>query len=793
LNKTCIDHLLIYTSTNYSTRMKKYGYIFLFLLTAAVLYQCTTHKLLVSTLTNNPPKADINSSPVVPANQSISKMKLEPGMAITMIASEPLISTPVAITFDKKGRIWALEMEDYMPDTTGHGENEPLGKVVVLTDKNNDGIMDDRKVVIDSLVMPRAFCLVESGILVAEPPRLYYYDLVNDKPVKRTLIDAKYTEGGNVEHQPNGLYRGLDNWIYNANSAKRYRKMGDKWLTQTAHEKGQWGISQDDQGRMYANDNSVNLQGDYFPPSLGLTNKNQKGMAGFNERTVADNRTFPIRPTPGVNRGYMKGVLDDSLRLVNFTAACGPMIYRGGLFGPDYNFNAFVAEPSANLIKRDILTEKGNIVKGREAYHGREFLASVDERFRPVSLYDGPDGALYIVDMYRGIIQHKTYLTPYLAGEIGKRQLTKPLSCGRLYKVYPAGKKLVSVTFPDDPIKLVALLGNPNGYVRDKAQQILVDSKPQQAIPALQQALKSANPLFVTHALWTLEGFGVLKADEVLALLQSPQWNIRMQALSASPTVIDRNNYGQFANALQQMVTSNDTTAAPYVGFVANSIQPFDRKAADNILFSLAKKYPTNNYVGDAIVSNLQGREEAFQKQLAMVVPDTSRAVNKRLQRVVAAIEDAKLNSDPKLMAKYYPRGVAIYGTVCKTCHGEDGNGVAALAPPLNKSEIVNGNKVTMISILLKGLSGPVKIAGHLYKSPEISGEMPGFADNKDFTDDDLAQVMNFVRRSWQNKGDKVSAADVKTNRAKLAARQKSFTIEELVTPPKVDPSIKTN
>jgi hypothetical protein len=100
LNKTCIDHLLIYTSTNYSTRMKKYGYIFLFLLTAAVLYQCTTHKLLVSTLTNNPPKADINSSPVVPANQSISKMKLEPGMAITMIASEPLISTPVAITFD---------------------------------------------------------------------------------------------------------------------------------------------------------------------------------------------------------------------------------------------------------------------------------------------------------------------------------------------------------------------------------------------------------------------------------------------------------------------------------------------------------------------------------------------------------------------------------------------------------------------------------------------------------------------------------------------------------------------
>src|SRR5258708_6974530 len=102
-----------------------------------------------------------------------------------------------------------------MPDTAGHGEDVPNGKVVILTDKNKDGVMDGRQIVIDSLVMPRAFCLIEDGILVAEPPRLYYYQLVNDKPVKRTLVDAKYTDGGNVEHQPNGLFRALDNWIYN--------------------------------------------------------------------------------------------------------------------------------------------------------------------------------------------------------------------------------------------------------------------------------------------------------------------------------------------------------------------------------------------------------------------------------------------------------------------------------------------------------------------------------------------------------------------------------------------------
>lgn len=714
-------------------------------------------------------------------------------MAIQLIASEPLISTPVAMTFDRYNRIWAIEMEDYMPDTSGRGENEPLGKVVLLSDKNKDGVYDERKIVIDSLVMPRALCLIENGILVAEPPRLYYYQLKNDKVISRTLVDAKYTDGGNVEHQPNGLYRALDNWIYNANSPKRYRKQGEKWLIESAHEKGQWGIAQDDMGRMYANDNSTNLQGDYFPPSLGLTNKNQHGVAGFNERTVADNRTFPIRPTTGVNRGYMKGVLDDSSRLVNFTAACGPMIYRGAVFGPDYQMNAFVAEPSANLIKRDILTEKGNVVKGKEAYLHREFLASVDERFRPVSLYDGPDGALYVVDMYRGIIQHKTYLTPYLAGEIGKRNLTKPLSCGRLYKIFPAGKKLVNVTFPDDAIKLVALLGNANGYVRDKAQQILVDTKPQQALPALHEAIKSSNPLLVTHALWTLEGFGELKADQVLALLQSADWKIRMQALTASPVVIDRNNYSRFTPLLAKMVVNNDTTAAPYVGFVTASIQKYDRKVADDILFSLAKRYPKNVLVSDAIVSNVQGREEAFQKEMLAALPDTALAINKRIGRVVAAIEDAKLNSDPALMAKYFPRGVAIFGTVCKTCHGEDGNGVTALAPPLNKSEIVNGDKNVMIAILLKGLTGPVKINGHVYKAPEISGEMPGFADNKDFSDDDLAQVMNFVRRSWQNKGSKITAADVKAQRNKLADRQKNFTIEELQQPAKQDPNVKTN
>jgi mono/diheme cytochrome c family protein/glucose/arabinose dehydrogenase len=767
--------------------MKKY--IFLLLTIAAfVLYRCTAHKQVIKAqATVSSPVVDMNS-PVVSAEESIGKIKLEDGFSIKLVAAEPLVSAPVAMTFDNKGRVWVLQMDDYMPDTLGTGENIPSAKVVILEDKNKDGVMDTRKVFLDSLVMPRAICLIENGILVAEPPYLWHYDIVNDKPVNKTLIDKEYTDGGNVEHQPNGLYRALDNWIYNANSNKRYRKVGNKWLIEKTHSIGQWGISQDNKGRLYANDNSTNLVGDYFSPGLGMNNKDQPGVAGYNERTVADNRVFPLRPTTGVNRGYMQGVLDDSMRLVNFTAACGPLIYRGNLFGKDFDLNAFVAEPAANLIKRDVLHENGNAVKGKEAYLGREFLASVDERFRPVSLYDGPDGALYIVDMYRGIIQHRTYLSNYLKQEIGKRNLTKPLSCGRIYKVYPTNKQPANISFPDNSNKLVALLGNPNGFVRDKAQQLLVDRKAVEVIPALQKALKSKdNPWLVIHALWTLEGLNALKTADVLALLQAPVWTIRMQALSVLPSVIDKNNYSLYTAALTKIVANNDTVAAPYVGFVTNYIQPFDKNAANNLLVSLVKKYPNDLFVADAVVNNLQGREAGFQKEITTIVPDTAMEINKRLQRVIIAIENAKHNSDPKVLAKQFPRGSAIFNTLCKTCHGEDGKGVPSLAPPLNKSEVVNGNKEIMISILLKGLTGPVKINGHVYKAPEISGEMPGFADNQDYTDADIAQILNFVRRSWQNTGDKVNAGDVSNLRKKLAGRQKSFTMEEL------DPSIEAN
>lgn len=728
-------------------------------------------------------RKSVPSAPVLSASEAIKKIKLEEGFVIKLVASEPLVEAPVALTFDEKGRIWVDEMVNYMPDTAGTGEDKPTGKIVILEDKNKDGIMDDRKVFMDGLVLPRALCLVENGILIAEPPNLWYVEINNDKPGKKILVDSTYAAGGNAEHQANGLVRALDNWIYSANSDKRYRKKGDRWITERTHARGQWGIAQDNDGRLFYNNNSQNLLGDYFAPGLGAANTNQHSMSCFDEEIVSDNKVYPLRPTPGVNRGYMKDILDDSLRLVNFTAAAGPVLYRGDLFGVGYQLNAFVPEPSANLIKRNIITEKGNRVQGRQAYAGKEFLSSLDERFRPVSLYNGPDGALYVVDMYRGIIQHKTYLTEYLKNEIKSRNLSQPPGCGRIYKIVPQNNQAAAFdSMPSSPEQIVKLLGNANGWMRDKAQQMIADGKFTQVIPALRQNLKLTNqPLTVIHSLWTMEGLHALQPADIIPLLKKQDWKIRSQALSVLPSVMTRKTCGKYLQLLMQITDQKDTLAAPYAAFLVQSIRPFNAAAANRLLFKIAKNFPSDIFVADAAISTLKGKEQVFLKKINALYSDTAMVIKKRLNKILVDIANNKNNNTAALKTEF-PKGAAIFNAVCQTCHGGDGNGINSLAPPLHKSEWVTGNKDKLLSIVLFGLSGPVTVNGKVYKAPEINGEMPGIGNNKEFSDDAIAQLLSFIRNSWSNKAEKIDSADVKKVRKKFEGRQKSFTTVELNT-----------
>jgi mono/diheme cytochrome c family protein/glucose/arabinose dehydrogenase len=725
--------------------------------------------------------SDFESSPFLSPEQALKTMQVEEGFEVKLVASEPLISTPVALSFDKDNRIWVVEMNGYMPDTLGTGENHPNGKIVILEDKNHDGIFDTRKVFLDSLILPRAICLIEDGILVATPPSLWYYPIINDKAGKPILVDNKYADKGNVEHQPNGLLRSLDNWIYNAKSDKRYQKRGDKWVKEHTHYRGQWGITQDNFGRLYYNNNSENLLGDYFMPGFGASNNNQRTVNGFDEKIVSDNKVYPIRPTTGVNRGYLDDILDKQQRLKNFTAACGPLIYRGGLFGKDYEENAFVAEPAANLVKRNIINFNKVNFTGDQAYQNKEFLASTDERFRPVNLHNGPDGALYVVDMYRGIIQHKTYITSYLKNEIERRDLTNPLNAGRIYKIVPKNAKTKAVKLSNQPKKLIEQLGNSNGFIRDMAQQILVDQKNKEIIPLLEKSLlTSENSLKIIHILHVLEGLNALESKIVNPLLKHENKDIRIQAFALLPTVIKKNNYKSYVAIFNKLLDSKDSIAAPYIAFLSKNIQLLDKEAANDLLLKTAITFPNSPFVAAAVISSLKNQEEKFLKQVSILIRDKS-VIREQLTTVIEDINSAKLNRNTANLAREFPKGTALYNSSCQTCHGADGNGITSLAPPLNQSEWVTGSKENLISIVLFGLTGPIEVNGHLYQSPELNIDMPGIGYSKSISNQQIAELLSYIRKSWRNNADVITAEEVEKIRIKLKGREKAFTAEELL------------
>ena len=230
----------------------------------------------------------------------------------------------------------------------------------------------------------------------------------------------------------------------------------------------------------------------------------------LNVQVARDQRVRPIRKTPGVNRGYQKGTLGPDGRLARFTAACSPLVYRGDALPSAFRGDAFVCEPAGNLVKRNVLVETASGPRALES-DAPEFLASTDERFRPVHLMDGPDGALYVVDFYRGVIQHRVFVTTYLRRRIVERGLESPTGLGRIWRIVPEGfeRPRPRRLRPHASSALVDLLQSPNGWCRDTAQRLLVERQDRTVEPALRRLASSASDHRTRlHALWTLEGLG---------------------------------------------------------------------------------------------------------------------------------------------------------------------------------------------------------------------------------------------------------------------------------------------
>jgi hypothetical protein len=161
---------------------------------------------------------------------SLKDYKIEEGFDLSLVAEAPHFEASVTMDFDDQGRIWVVEMRGYMPNLEGIGEDMPNGRITILEDLDKDGIVDNSKVFLDGLVLPRALAHVYGGLLYTDGPALYFVKIKNDKPGKRVLVDPIYADGGNVEHQPNGLMMNIDNWIYNANTHFRYRMVDGEWI-----------------------------------------------------------------------------------------------------------------------------------------------------------------------------------------------------------------------------------------------------------------------------------------------------------------------------------------------------------------------------------------------------------------------------------------------------------------------------------------------------------------------------------------------------------------------------------
>ena len=758
-----------------------------------------------------------------------------------------------------------------MPTVDGEGEDQPVGRVVVLEDLDQDGRMDRSTVFLDGLVLPRALALVEGGVLVAEPPQLLYCrDLDGDlKCDQKTVVGSYASNAPDVlEHTDNGLMLALDNWMYNAKSTRRLRFRDGRLEEGQTSFRGQWGIAQDNQGRLYYNTNSAYLYGDLFPSIYQERNPNCgpaiRQPAGVGRRIVTDEAVHSIRVNLGINRGYQPEMLLPDGRLKRTTAVSGLCIYRGQQFPPDYVGDAFIPEPAANLVTHHRIESSGLELRAEQVltpdpdFGQRAFLASTDERFRPVDCEVGPDGALYVVDMYRGILQHRTYVTSFLRRQILERKLDRPLGLGRIYRVR-ALEREIDHAAPrlDTTLAQVKALSHPGGWWRDTAQRLLVEDRSEAAADQLLDLIRGdqGTPLARVHALFCLAGMDRLGPEVVWKALGDEAAAVRRAALQVSEQLsVDEldDRFDMYATRIEEP----EATVRIQLLFSIGSL-PFGLPQLE-LVWSVLKSCSFDPYARLAALSGWGAREvEALEFLLACDdEPDESdgsgeltgyldllrelalAAIRKQPERSAALLALIEQEDEPARRAalvegallwtgdKAYrpvalkarpglfraaaedPTGATneriallaqaytwpgsgkqadaqsavvpltagdrdrmeaarpLYQQFCQTCHGADGQGLAATGPPLAGSEWVLGPEERLVRIVLQGLHGPVEVNGTRWDLL-----MPPLGVLREFNDEKIAGVLTLVRRSWGHAGAPVRPETVRRIREETRDR----------------------
>ncbi|EGG30979.1 cytochrome c, class I [Aequoribacter fuscus] len=565
---------------------------------------------------------DTEPAPILNPQEALKAFRIAPGFNIELVAFEPLVEDPVAMAWDEYSRLYVVEMRGYMPDIFGNGKNDPVGQIVRLSDIDGDGVMDESEVFMDKLINPRAVAVVNEGILVGVPPDLWLCRLpepnaVCDQPER--IGDYGPDVGkANVEHMENGLLAGIDNWLYNSKSARSFRYRNGELEVRMGPKRGQWGIAKDDLGRLFYNHNSTWLQGDLFFGEDLFAAGGERKYQGIEENLTETSLVYSVRVNPGVNRAYIEGTLREDGRLNKSTGVSGLAVYRGDQFPERFSRDVFIPESAGNVVSQFRLSDEGMSLKATQQLYAdeqwgeRDFLGSTDERFRPVDAFNGPDGALYIVDMYRGIIQDSYYMSDELRAQILQRHLDKPVGKGRIWRVtHEEGKPRMPLPNlgTKSALELVELLGSDNGWTRDTAQRLLIASEADVAAD-LQAVVLGGKTLAAIHALWTLEGRGELD-DKVVAsaFAVDDPWR-QIHALRAGSSLLNTESLLELADTAQGM---SPLVAMQWAIAVSDQVE---NPSVSDVLKQLVYQHIDNAFVRQAVVVAVAEQELGFLRNL---------------------------------------------------------------------------------------------------------------------------------------------------------------------------------